>query len=179
MWFVPQYLYDVDAKDMIAGFEAQKLELEKQGAQYTSEGGAAYRALIVRLDAMRRTVEAQELMTPEDLQIAVNHSPLDAGYIRTSLEWADRTAAFNFRSISLLLCGHQCGSQWRLPGGGPLYVPELGWFPGDAGVMGMQRINSINQYISPGLGANEEHPLPGRLFNQPAATLLKFTGTIQ
>jgi len=169
----------VDAAGMVSSLQVQKQEMEAVGKQYEAEGGASYRALCYRLDAMQRTLEAQKAMLSTDLQIAVNHAPLDAGYIRSSLEWADRTQVFNFRSISLLLCGHMCGGQWRIPGAGPVYVPETGWFAGDAGVTGMQRINSINQYISPGLGASNAHPLPGRLFNTPAATILKFTAAIQ
>lgn len=179
VWFAPEYLYDVDAEGMIASLTNQKSDMEASGKQYEAEGGAAYRALCYRLDAMQRTVEAQKAMLDTDLQIAVNHSPLDVAYVRTSLEWADQTQVFNFRNINLLLCGHVCAGQWRLPGVGPVYMPEKGFFPGDTGMMGMQRINSLNQYVSPGLGASEAHPLKGRLFNSPVVTLLKFTGAIQ
>lgn len=179
VWFTPEYLYDVDAAGMAGSLAVQKEEMEKQGLQYQSEGGASYRALSYRLDAMQRTAEAVKLIQDTDLQIAVNHAPLEASYIRTGLEWADQTKTFNFRQIDLVLAGHLCGGQWRLPGVGPVYMPERGWFPGDAHVMGMQRINSINQHISPGLGASEAYPMDGRLFNMPAATLVKFTSTIQ
>ena len=172
VWFVPQYLYDMDPESMIASLTAQLAEMGE-------EDGALYRALSYRLDAMQRTQEAVKLMKEGDLQIAVNHAPLETGYIRTSLEWADQTQVFNFRQIDLLLCGDLCGGQWRLPGAGPVYIPERGFFPGNDNVMGMQRINSINQYISPGLGASALNPLPGRLMNPPGAALLKFTGTIQ
>ena len=179
VWFVPEYLYDVDAEGMVSSLLHQKQEMEAKGQQYEADGGAAYRALCYRLDAMQRTVEAQKSMLATDLQVAVNHAPLEAGYIRTSLEWADQTRPFNFRAISLVLCGHTCAGQWRLPGVGAVYMPALGWFPDDAQLVGMQRINSINQYISPGLGASEDHPLKGRMFNSPVATLVKFTGAIQ
>ncbi len=179
VWFVPEYLYDVDAAGMIAGLTRQKETLEAEGRQYESEGGAAYRALCYRLDAMERTVQAQREMLSTDLQVAVNHAPLEASYIRTSLEWADREAVFNFRGISLILCGHYCGGQWRLPGKGAVYVPELGWFPDSAGIVGMQRVNSINQYISPGLGPRGDFMLKSRLFNAPSAALIKFTGNLQ
>lgn len=179
VWFVPAYLYDVDAEGMVGSLTQQKLDMEARGQQYEAQGGATYRALCYRLDAMQRTVEAQREMLSTDLQVAVNHAPLEASYIRTSLEWANREEAFNFRNISLLLCGHYCGGQWRVPGAGPLYVPMKGWFPGDQNVVGMQRINSINQYISPGIGDSGEYAFGGRLFNAPAVTLLKFTGTIQ
>ena len=179
VWFVPQYLYDMEPDDMISSLSAQLAEMEAAGQQYEAESGAVYRALRYRLDAMQRSKEAIAQIKESDIQIAVNHSPLDVDYIRTSLEWADQSKVFNFRQIDLLLCGDLCGGQWRLPGGGPVYLPEKGLFPGDAGVMGMQRINSINQYVSPGLGAGKVIPLPGRLMNPPAVTLLKLTGTIQ
>ena len=179
VWFVPAYLYDVDAAGMVASLTNQKSDMEARGQQYEADGGASYRALCYRLDAMQRTVEAQKAMLDTDLQIAVNHAPLDASYIRTSLEWADQTKVFNFRSIDLLLCGHVCAGQWRLPGVGSIYMPDKGWFPDDNGLLGLQRINSINQYVSPGLGASEDHPLKGRMFNNPVATLLKLTGALQ
>ena len=179
VWFVPQYLYDMDPQSMIDSLNGQIADMEKNGQQYTAEGSAVYRALKYRLDAMLRTQEAIKTMTDADLQIAVNHSPLEASYIRTSLEWADKSAVFSFRQIDLLLCGDLCGGYWRLPGVGPVYIPERGFFPGNDNVKGLHRINSINQYISPGLGAGKANPLPGRLINPPGATLLKFTGTIQ
>ncbi len=179
IWFVPEYLYDLDAAGMVKSLTKQKEDMEALGQQYEAEGGASYRALCYRLDAMERTVAAQQEMLSTDLQIAVTHVPLIQDYIRTSLEWADEKQVFSFRTISLLLTGHYCGGQWRVPGVGALYEPELGWFPPDDGLMGMQRINSINQYISGGLGPSEAHPLKGRLFNSPSVTLLKFTATIQ
>ena len=175
MWFVPEYLYDVDAAGMVKSLTKQKEDMEALGQQYEAEGGASYRALCYRLDAMERAVAAQQEMLSTDLQIAVTHVPLIQDYIRTSLEWADEEKVFSFRTINLLLAGHYCGGQWRVPGMGALYVPDIGWLPPDDGLMGMQRVNSINQYISGGLGASEAHPLKGRLFNSPSITLLKFT----
>jgi len=179
VWFVPQYLYDMNPESMISSLTSQIASIEETNQQYEGTSGAVYRALKYRLDTMQRTQEAIALMQDADLQVAVNHAPLEPGYIRTSLEWADQTQVFNFRQIDLLLCGDLCGGQWRLPGVGPVYIPDRGFFPGDEGVSGMQRINSINQYVSPGLGASRLNPLPGRLINPPGATLLKFTGDIQ
>ena len=178
VWFVPESLYGMDAAGSAASLQTQKEAMEAQGQQYEVEGGAAYRALCYRLDAMQRTVEAQKQMLSSDLQIAVSHAPLEKDYIRTSIEWADDSQALNFKAIDLLMAGHYCAGQWRLPGVGPIYVPEVGWFPGDDGIVGMQRVNSINQYISPGVGASEYYPLKGRFLNNPAVTLLKFTATI-
>ena len=101
------------------------------------------------------------------------------GLCGRAVEWADQTAVFNFRNVSLVMAGHYVAGQWRLPGVGPVYVPELGWFPGDENILGMQRINSISQYISAGLGASEFYPMAGRLLNSPSVTLLSLTAKIE
>ncbi len=179
VWFVPEYLYSVDAAGVVQSLTHQKEEMEAKGQQYEAEGGASYRALCYRLEAMERTVEALKVMTAKDLQIAVSHVPLDTDYIRTAVEWADQAVPFNFKSVALVMAGHYVGGQWRLSGLGPLYVPEKGWLPGDSGIVGLQRINSVNQYITVGLGASSFYPTPGRLFNKPGLALLTFTAKIQ
>ena len=179
VWFVPEYVYSMDPAGMAASLTRQKEEMEGLGKQYEADGGASYRALCYRLDTMNRCVEAIKAMTDKDLQIAVTHVPLEADYIRTAVEWANQTAVFNFRNVSLVMAGHYVAGQWRLPGVGPVYVPEEGWFPGDENLVGMQRINSINQYISGGLGASSFYPMPGRLLNSPSVALLSLTAKIQ
>jgi predicted MPP superfamily phosphohydrolase len=157
----------------------QKQDMEAVGQQYEGEGGASYRALCYRLDAITASAAAIKTMTKDDLQIGLTHVPLEADYVREMVEWADESAPFSFRRLSLVLAGHFCGGQWRLGSLGPVYVPEKGWFPGDVGVLGMQRINSINQYISAGISASHFYPMPGRLFDTPSVTLLSYTARIQ
>ncbi len=179
VWLTPQYLYDVDAEGMLTTLQNQKADMEAQGMQYDSVGGATYRALCYRIEVMERTQMARREMTSEDLQIAVNHTPLDTDYIRESLQWSQEIHPFSFRNISLVVCADLCGGGWRLPGGKALYMKDRGWLPEDDGIVGMQRINSLNQYISPGLGASSDQLLPGRVFNPPAVTLIKFTARLE
>lgn len=49
IWFVPEYLYDVDAAGMVKSLTKQKEDMEALGQQYEAEGGASYRALCYRL----------------------------------------------------------------------------------------------------------------------------------
>lgn len=179
VWFSPEYLYDVDVDGMIGALNNQKLAMENSGTQYDAQGGASYRALRYRIESLERTQAALKTMLSSDLQIAVNHAPLETSYIRESIEWADENKVFNFRNISLLLTGHYCAGQWRLPWGGAIYVPEVGWFPPDDGLVGMQRINSMNQYISAGVGASDFYPVKSRLFNKPAVTLITYTAKLE
>lgn len=179
VWFVPEFLYEVDVAGMLDTLTRQKESMEAEGKQYESEGGASYRSLCNRLDAMQRSADALKQMTAQDLQVAVSHFPLETEYVRMAADWADETAIFNFRNISLVLAGHYVGGQWQIPGFGPVYVPEKGWFPGAEGLMGMQRINSINQYVSVGVGASDFYPMPGRVFNPPGAALISFTAKLE
>ena len=179
VWFIPEVLYSMDVAGMAESLARQKADMEALGKQYEAEGGAAYRALGNRLDAMERSAAAIRDMTSQDLQIAVSHVPLDVEYVRMAVEWAEPNAVFGFRSVALVLAGHFAAGQWRLPGIGPVYVPETGWFPGDGGIVGLQRINSVNQYTSGGVGASSFYPMPGRLFNTPTAALLRFTARIE
>ncbi len=179
VWFTPEYLYSVDVDGMQSSLTRQKEEMETAGQQYEAEGGASYRALCYRLEAITASAEALDVMVRDDLQIGVTHVPLEADYVREMVEWADDTQVFTFRRLSLVLAGHYCGGQWRLGSLGPLYVPEKGWFIGDAGIVGMERINSISQYISAGISASDFYPMPGRLFNTPSVALLTYTAKIE
>jgi predicted MPP superfamily phosphohydrolase len=179
IWITPQYLYDVDVEGMLGSLRNQRADMEAQGMQYDPVNAATYRALCYRIEVMERTQIAMREMNSTDLQIAVNHSPLDTDYIRESLQWAEEIHPFSFRNIGLLVCGNQCGGGWRLPGGKALFVKGRGWLPEDDGIVGMQRINSLNQYISPGLSAPAAQLLPGRVFNPPAVTLVKFTARLE
>ena len=179
IWFVPESLYDTDIDGMLTSLQRRKTEMETQGKQYEAQGNASYRLLCYRLDVMERTQTAISEMKEEDLQIAVIHAPLTESDISIGLNYANRNEVFSFRSIDLILSGHYCNGQWLLPGIGAIYVPDVGWFPKSSVISGMQRVDSINQYISPGLGASEYYPMKGRFCNPPAATLLKFTSSLR
>jgi hypothetical protein len=80
------------------------------------------------------------------------------------------------RYTGLILAGHYNGGQWRLPLVGPVYVPELGWFPEDNQVQGLSYLEGIPQYVSPGLGSDPHYEYqPGRVFNPPVMTRIVLT----
>ena len=86
----------------------------------------------------------------------------------------------NEDSLSREVTGGYCGGQWRIPGMGALYVPELGWFPEDSQVQGLNFFGGIWQYISPGLGKGLIYPwwMGFRLFNSPAVTTITLSKNI-
>ena len=83
-------------------------------------------------------------------------------------------------TLLVVLAGHSCGGQWRVPGLGAIYVPEKGWWPEDSLLQGLDYLNGVPQYISPGLAASGFYPRqPGRFMNQPAVTLITLSARMQ
>ena len=106
----------------------------------------------------------------------LTHTPLSEEYVSGTAAWSGKGTAFSIRYASMILAGHYNGGQWRLPFGGAIYVPELGWFPEDSEIMGLGYVNSVPQYISPGLGSDPHYTYqPGRLFNHPVITRITLT----
>ena len=183
LWLVPEYLYSLDLNGMESTYTHQLKALE--GAE-TSEAGltpdqaAQKRVIQYELDRIGRIREIKSSMTAKDIQIAVTHAPLTADYVTTMFSWQSKNEVFSLRSVSLILAGHYCGGGWRVPGKGAVYVEDLGWWPDDGLITGLGYVAGIPQYISPGLSSmGSASPLPGRLFNQPAVTLIRLTSRLQ
>ena len=81
--------------------------------------------------------------------------------------------------MDLVLAGHYNGGQICLPLIGPVYVPNLGFFPGAQQVRGLMRVGEVLQHVSPGLGVNPSQLFPLRLFNPPTVTFIKLTAQIE
>jgi Predicted phosphohydrolases len=177
IWFVPEELYALDLDGMREVFRKQREDLNSRAASLTADDAARSRALeyeIQRIDALR---EIRKEFLPTDIQVVLTHTPLSDEYISDMVTWSDKEEPFALRYASLILAGHYNGGQWRIPFGKAIYVPELGWFPEDRQVQGLDYVEGIPQYISPGLGSDPhyEHQ-PGRLFNSPVITRIVLTG---
>ena len=124
--------------------------------------------------------EIKKEFTAEDIQIALTHVPLTKEYVEDMVYWSGKEDFFSLRYTSLILAGYYNAGQWRLPGAGPVYVPEKGWFPGDQGITGLEYLAGIPQHISPGMGTSPQYTWqPGRLFNSPVITRIVLTRKAQ
>ena len=95
-------------------------------------------------------------------------------------QWADSDNNF-LRNVSLLLAGHYNAGQVRIPLVGALKAPASaggGWFPEDHTLVGLNVVHGVTQYISPGLGISDDYPIPLRIFNTPAITLITLTSRL-
>ncbi len=176
IWFLPEQLYSLDLDGMQTVYQRQLNELQERAASLSPDDAARTRYLeyeLERIDAIR---EMKKDFQPKDIQIALTHMPLTEDYTADMVTWGDKENVFSLRYASLILAGHYNSGQWRIPFAGAVYVPELGWFPQDRLIMGLDFLRGIPQYISPGLGSDPhyEHQ-PGRLFNSPRMTRIFLT----
>lgn len=176
LWLVPEYLYSLDLDSAQAAYTAQRDALRGDELILTDDQAAQLRVAEYQLEKIASIREKLALITEEDIQVAVSHLPLDEEYVSTMLQWTTKADVFSFHRVSLILAGHYCGGQWRLPQLGALYCPAFGWFPEDSQIVGLDYLSGIPQYISPGLGASPYYTFqPGRLFNSPAITYVQLT----
>jgi len=173
IWFVPEDLYTLDLDRMTEIYSDQLAQMNRRATALTADDAARGRVLEYELSRMEAVREIREQFQPEDIQIVLTHTPLTADYVRDMITWGDKQDYFSMRYAGLILAGHYNGGQWRIPGKGAIYVPELGWFPEDSSVQGMHAVEGIPQYISPGLGSDPHYEnMPGRIFNSPTLTLI-------
>ena len=176
IWFIPEDLYAIDLDGLEATYRTQMDILNQRAASLTADDAARIRATGYQLARIAEIRELKTQVQPEDIQIVLTHTPLAEEYVSGTAAWSGKGTAFSIRYASMILAGHYNGGQWRLPFGGAIYVPELGWFPEDSEIMGLGYVNSVPQYISPGLGSDPHYTYqPGRLFNHPVITRITLT----
>lgn len=183
IWFSPEMFYSLD-------IESSKATAEKRATELLTEESSDMRNMhlasaLYSLDRFSRLEAAQKDMTTSDIHIALTHVPLSTEGLRNLHDSYVGGQSIYVDGVTLVLSGHYNAGQWRLPGGGALYVPttlsglkSTGFFAKDNGLVGMQSMMGVSQYISPGLGTSNVYPFPirhFRLFNQPAVTLLTLT----
>lgn len=179
VWFVPESLYTMDIDSTQKAWQNQIDVLEAQVEPLTLEQSALKRTAEFQVERMTRIRETIATVKDSHIQVAVSHMPLTKEGIADSRAWSG-SKTFSMQKVSLILAGGYCGGQWRIPGIGAIYVPELGFFPADEEISGMGFLSGVWQHISPGLGAGTGYPwfMPFRLFNSPGATMLVLTATM-
>ena len=176
IWFIPEeiYMLDLDATETV--YQKQLASLNNQAASLTADEAARKRAIEFELERLAEIREIKKTIKPEDIQVVLTHTPLTEEYVRNLISWTDKETIFSIRYANLILAGHYNGGQWRIPWVGPVYIPELGWFPKDSEVRGLTWLGDIPQYISPGLGSDPHYEYqPGRLYNSPVLTKITLT----
>lgn len=180
IWFVPEYYYSLDLDSMETAWKSQLTNLEETGVILSPDQAALKRLCEYQLEKIGRIRQVRaDIGTKNDVQIAVTHVPLTKEDVTIAREGQDESTAFSFKHVSLVLAGHYCAGQWRIPGVGAVYVPGKGWWPEDSLITGLDYLSGLPQYISPGLGASSYYTWqPGRIFNAPTVSLIYLTNRI-
>lgn len=179
IWFAPETLYTTDTVSTEKAWQNQIDLLEAQVEPLTADQEALKRNAEYQVQRMQEIREIISTIKDSHIQVAVSHMPLTKESVAESRAWAT-SKVFSMSKVSLALSGGYCAGQWRIPGLGAVYVPELGYFPEDSLITGKSYLAGVWQHISPGLGAGTEYPwfMPFRLFNSPGATMLVLSGTV-
>ena len=177
--FSPESLYTMDTVSTEKAWQNQIDMLKAQVEPLTLDQSAMLRTAEYQVARMQRIRETIASIKEKDIQVVVSHMPLTKDSVADSRAWAT-SKIFTMSRVSLALSGGYCGGQWRIPGLGAVYVPELGFFPDDELITGMGYLTGMWQHISPGLGAGVGYPwfMPMRLFNSPGATMLVLTTNV-
>lgn len=180
IWFVPADLYTLNLDAIRRNYQGQ-LDRFREQLSLTADEAAAKRVAEYQVARVDRIRESIRQMKDTDIQIAVSHLPITQDEMNASAANDSRSDVFSLRQASLILSGHWCGGQVRIPLLGAVSVPGMGSWPGDDRVRGLSYLNSIPQYISPGLGASSVYPWwqSIRFMNQPMVTRISLTSKYQ
>ncbi|MBQ2954144.1 MAG: hypothetical protein IJE07_11500 [Clostridia bacterium] len=180
VWFIPEGLYTLDLENSLAAWQAQVNTLSAIPGELTQDEAAQLRSAQYQVERLKRIGETLASIRDKDVQIMVTHMPLTKEYVTSARQEESDKKTPAIRRVSLVLAGGYCGGQWRIPGVGAIWAPELGFFPEDHLVQGLSYVGGVWQHISPGLGVSERYPLlPFRMFNSPVTTLVVLTGSVK
>lgn len=178
LWFIPEGLYTLDIDNSQDAWQAQLDALNAIEGDLTPDQAAQKRSAEYQVARLQRIRDSFASIKSGDVQILVTHMPLTKEYITTARA-QETSKILNIRNVSLILAGGYCGGQWRIPGAGAVWAPDLGFFPEDHLIQGLSYVGGVWQHISPGLSVSPLYPLlPFRMFNSPAATLIVLSSSM-
>ena len=184
MWLMPDTFLNLNMTEALSDLK-DEMEQETESMllgiedSYDSLPFTNYRYNIVsKSAAMISSVSSQDLIlmisheVPSDSQILVSQKAMTAQEMKSY-----------FISPDLILGGHYCGGEWKIPGYGALFInaplnSRYGWFPRQSYVEGQRAVGSSVVCVTPGLSTNNNTLFPFRLMNPPKITLITLTGEL-
>lgn len=173
IWFIPEDLYTLDLDNSREAWQMQLDALSAAAGDLTADQAALMRTAEYQVERFGRISDTLATIGEKDIQVLVTHMPLTREYVTQTRTDTAGSKVVSMRNVSLVLAGGYCGGQWRIPGMGAIWAPDLGFFPEDSLLQGLNYTGGVWQHISPGLGVSEMYPVFAfRLFNSPTATML-------
>lgn len=184
LWLMPDTFLNLD---LYKALDDYKSELEQVNESFLEGVSVSRRAL--PLTTYRRNIlyKSHDLIpeiSEDDIIIMLSHEvPGDSQLTRAQEAMTEAEKKRFFSAPDLVLAGHYCGGEWKLPLIGTLYadtniLPRYGWFPSEKYVQGLRSVDGIQVYTTQGLGNNSRTVLSGRLNNPPRVTIITLTGEL-
>lgn len=184
IWLLPDTFLNLD----IAGaVELLKEEMEQEKESMLvgiDESKQALPFTSYRYQTMLKAEERLLTYNAQDIIIMLSHEiPTDSQiYISQDSLSAEELKSY-YPAPDLILSGHFCGGEWRIPGIGAFHISSrmsarYGWFPNQKYVSGERSVGGTVVYTSPGLSVTNDTLLPFRLMNPPKITLITLTGEL-
>ena len=181
IWFCPADLFELDLESALRAYQQRHEGLMAGDNPASPENAAQIRLVAYQSEMLADSIAARAEMKAEDTIVALRHRPPETRLLDELRQAAEGTAIF---LPDIYLSGQYNNGQARLPGLGPIYLPPQadgrgGWLPGDEGSSGLYFVKGQAVHISPGLGVSSYYPIPLRLFNRPAMTLIGLTSKLR
>lgn len=184
IWLLPDTFLNLD----IAGaVELLKEEMEQEKESMLvgiDESKQALPFTSYRYQTMLKAEERLLTYNAQDIIIMLSHEiPTDSQiYVSQDSLSAEELKSY-YPAPDLILSGHFCGGEWRIPGIGAFHISSrmsarYGWFPNQKYVSGERSVGGTVVYTSPGLSVTNDTLLPFRLMNPPKITLITLTGEL-
>ena len=183
LWLMPDLYLNLNVGDAL---DEYKEELAQESESYL-EGVERSKNTVPLTNYRRNNLYKSDSLissvADKDLIIMLSHEvPSDAQLTDAVKAGTAGTKGF-FPAPDLVLSGHYCGGEWKLPFIGSIYVssnilPRYGWFPDRNYVEGQRTVGSVSVYTTAGLSNNGDTLFFGRLNNPPKVSILTLTGEL-
>ncbi len=184
MWLMPDYLLNLNVED---SYRAYKDEFEQQ-TDSSWRGVVSSKKALPFTDYRHTILKKSEALisqiSTQDVILMLSHDvPTDSQILVSQDAMTAQELKSYFPSPDLILAGHYCGGEWKIPGVGAFYIPanmlaRYGWFPQQEYVEGQRRVGSTIVYVTPGLSVSGDTLFSFRLMNPPQISLITLTGEL-
>lgn len=184
LWLLPDTLLNLNLTDTL---NALKEEVEQETESMLVGIEDSYDTLPFtnyRFNIISKAAEIVTSVSAQDLILTLSHEvPSDSQIRDSQRSLTAKEMKSYFLSPDLILGGHYCGGEWKIPGIGALYInaplaARYGWFPNQKYVEGQRSVGSSIVYVTPGLSTNGNTLIPFRLMNAPKVSLITLTGEL-
>ena len=184
IWLLPDTFLNLDIA-RAAELLKEEMEQEKESMLVgIDESKQALPFTSYRYQTMLKAEERLLTYNAQDIIIMLSHEvPTDSQIYVSQDSLTQEELKSYYPAPDLILSGHFCGGEWRIPGIGAFHISSsmsarYGWFPNQKYVWGERSVGGTAVYTSPGLSVTDDTILPFRLMNPPKITLITLTGEL-